>query len=67
MTNSQEARTTIGIFLIPSNDVVIQPAKEYVDEDPVYRGFTYSEFFSAFIGGNCDADIALGDFKNMAK
>lgn len=64
MAHSGEARTTIGTFLIPSNEVVIEPAEEY---DPVYRGFTYSEFFSCFTKSNCDADIALGLFKNETK
>lgn len=64
MTHSEEARTTIGTFLIPSNDVVIKP---YAKDEPIYKGFTYSEFFSAFIGSKCDADIALGVFKNVAK
>ncbi|KAH6819103.1 hypothetical protein C2S51_002706 [Perilla frutescens var. frutescens] len=61
VTHSGEARTTIGTFLIPSNEVVIEPAEEY---EPLYKGFTYTEFFSCFTKSNCDADIALGFFKN---
>ncbi|KAG8369247.1 hypothetical protein BUALT_Bualt15G0131700 [Buddleja alternifolia] len=64
LTHSEEARTTIGNFLIPSHDILIEPAKDCAGNPPAYRGFTYKEFFSSFIGGNCDADIALGCFKN---
>ncbi|KAK6150256.1 hypothetical protein DH2020_017781 [Rehmannia glutinosa] len=67
MTHSEESRTTIGTFLIPSNDVVIEPAKDYAADDPVYRGFTYKEFFSTFTGSNCVAETALGCFKNNTK
>lgn len=60
LTHSGEARTTIGMFFIPSSEIVIEAA----GDDPVFRGFTYSEFYSCFTGNNCDADIALGFFKN---
>ncbi|KAI3460953.1 hypothetical protein Pfo_017616 [Paulownia fortunei] len=63
MTHSEESRTTIGTFLIPSHDILIEPAKDYAGDAPVYRGFTYKEFFSTFTGSNCDADTALGCFK----
>ncbi|KAL7084281.1 hypothetical protein ACP275_14G215200 [Erythranthe tilingii] len=63
MTHSEEARTTIGTFLIPSQEICIEPAKEYSGEDPLYRGFTYKEFFSTFTQSNCDADTALQYFK----
>ncbi|KAL3620606.1 hypothetical protein CASFOL_035518 [Castilleja foliolosa] len=69
ITNSEEYRTTIGTFLIPSNEIVIEPSKDCAgdDHDPVYRGFTYKEFFSAFTESNCDARIALEFFKNKTK
>lgn len=64
VTHAKEGRTTIGTFLIPSHDRVIEPAA--VDEDmncvPAYRGFTYKEFFRAFVESCCDADTALGCF-----
>lgn len=63
MTHSEEARTTIGTFLIPSHDITIEPAKDYAGDAPVYRGFTYKEFFNTFTGSNCEADIALRYFK----
>ncbi|KAK4492477.1 hypothetical protein RD792_003288 [Penstemon davidsonii] len=66
MTDSEEARTTIGTFLIPSHDMLIEPAKDGEGNPPVYRGYTYKEFFSTFTGSNCDADTALGCFKNKA-
>ncbi|GFP99597.1 hyoscyamine 6-dioxygenase [Phtheirospermum japonicum] len=67
MTHSEEYRMTIGTFLIPSNEIVIEPSKDYAGDDPVYRGFTYKEFFSSFTGSNCDAGIALEFFKNKTK
>ncbi|XP_057810283.1 hyoscyamine 6-dioxygenase-like [Salvia miltiorrhiza] len=64
VTHSREARTTIGSFLIPSPEIVIEPAEEYAGDRPVYKGFTYEEFFSCFIRSNCEADAALAFFKN---
>ncbi|KAL1536034.1 hyoscyamine 6-dioxygenase-like [Salvia divinorum] len=64
MTHRGEARTTIGTFLIPSNEIVIEPAD---DRPAVYRGFTYGEFFSCFTRSNCDADTALAFFQTNSE
>ncbi|XP_076933970.1 hyoscyamine 6-dioxygenase-like [Bidens hawaiensis] len=63
VTDLKESRTTIGGFLIPSNDVVIRPADGLVGSSPMYRGYTYTEFFSTFTGYNCEAEVALEYFK----
>lgn len=65
MTHAKEARTTIGTFLIPSTDISIEPAIPLVDTGnaPVYRAFTYKEFFTTFTGKGCDAENALKCFK----
>ncbi|KAL3517691.1 hypothetical protein ACH5RR_020280 [Cinchona calisaya] len=65
ITHTKEARTTIGTFLIPSSDVSIEPARALFDtgNPPVYRAFTYKEFFSTFTSKGCDAANALGCFK----
>ncbi|KAG6394976.1 hypothetical protein SASPL_145567 [Salvia splendens] len=64
MTHREEARTTIGTFLIPSNEIVIEPAG---DSPAAYRGFTYAEFFKCFTRSNCDADTALTYFQTNSK
>ncbi|XP_076932893.1 hyoscyamine 6-dioxygenase-like [Bidens hawaiensis] len=63
VTDSKESRTTIGVFLIPSNDVLIRPADGLVGSSPMYRGYTYTEFFSKFTGNKCEAEVALECFK----
>ncbi|XP_052169970.1 hyoscyamine 6-dioxygenase-like isoform X2 [Diospyros lotus] len=69
VTHKEKARTTIGTFLIPSHEVLIEPAKALVKGSshstgpPVYRAFTYRDFFGAFTGKSCDAESALGCFK----
>ena len=65
VTHTKDKRTTIGTFLIPSGDIPIEPAMALVDtgNPPVYRAFTYKEFFSTFTGKDCDAQSALGCFK----
>ncbi|KAI3787816.1 hypothetical protein L2E82_00267 [Cichorium intybus] len=64
VTNSKESRTTIGTFLTPSNDIQIRPADGLLGSlTPMYRGYTYKEFFSRFTSNDCDAEKALGCFK----
>ncbi|KAL2556914.1 2-oxoglutarate (2OG) and Fe(II)-dependent oxygenase superfamily protein [Forsythia ovata] len=69
VTSSDEARTTIGSFLIPSHDILIEPAKSLLDagHPPDYKAFTYKEFFSTFTEKNCVAEVALEFFKNKPK
>nr|XP_043611361.1 hyoscyamine 6-dioxygenase-like [Erigeron canadensis] len=65
VTDSKKSRTTIGTFLIPSNDILIRPADALLGspDKPMYHGYTYKEFFSTFIGNNCEAERALECFK----
>ncbi|CAK9140632.1 unnamed protein product [Ilex paraguariensis] len=65
VTHSKEARTTIGCFLIPSNDVCIEPARALVNSGSpqFYRAYKYQEFFSTFTVKGCDADAAFESFK----
>ncbi|KAK3014702.1 hypothetical protein RJ639_009632 [Escallonia herrerae] len=65
LTHPHEPRTTIGTFLIPSNDIVIEPAGHLVDatDPPLYRAYNYNEFLSTFIGKNCDGESALKCFR----
>lgn len=64
MTHSEQSRTTIGTFLIPSTDVFIKPANVDGNSSPVYRAFKYKDFFTNFTGNKCNSEIALEFFKN---
>ncbi|MCD7468168.1 hypothetical protein HAX54_006118 [Datura stramonium] len=65
VTHPKEARTTIGVFLGPSPESLIKPATGLVRNEPVFRAFTYPEFFKAFtVGAKCDAQLALNHFRN---
>ncbi|KAJ9543380.1 hypothetical protein OSB04_023087 [Centaurea solstitialis] len=64
VTDLKRPRTTIGTFLTPSNDILIQPADGLTGSlTPVYRGYTYKEFFNTFTTNNCEAELALQCFK----
>ncbi|OIS95944.1 PREDICTED: hyoscyamine 6-dioxygenase-like [Nicotiana attenuata] len=67
VTHAKEARTTIGVFLGPSPESLIKPATTLVscsNMEPVFRAFTYPEFFKAFsAGAKCDAQVALNHFR----
>ncbi|KAK3026177.1 hypothetical protein RJ639_040564 [Escallonia herrerae] len=65
VTHPHESRTTICTFLIPSSDIVIEPAGHLIDaRNPAfYRAYNYKEFFGTFTGTNCDAESALKCFR----
>ncbi|KAK1426781.1 hypothetical protein QVD17_15461 [Tagetes erecta] len=64
VTDSKESRTTIGSFLVPSNNVLIRPADCLIGSSGMlYRGYTYQEFFDTFTSNNCEAETALECFK----
>lgn len=64
VTNSTESRTTIGMFVIPSNDITIEPARNLTSDLPaVYTSYVYKDFFSTFTGKDCEAETALNCFR----
>ncbi|KZV32991.1 hyoscyamine 6-dioxygenase [Dorcoceras hygrometricum] len=63
MTHSKRARTTIGTFLIPSMDILVKPAEDFCGNSPCYRGFTYKEFFNAYVENERDWELTLESFK----
>ncbi|KAL8250036.1 hypothetical protein R6Q59_033729 [Mikania micrantha] len=64
VTDLKESRTTIGSFLIPSNDVSIRPVSSLLSSSAMlYRSYTYKEFFDTFTGNDCEAETALECFK----
>ncbi|KAF8661117.1 hypothetical protein HU200_057223 [Digitaria exilis] len=46
MTNSEQPRTSVATFIMPSGDCLIGPAEDFIDENnpPLYRSLTFAEF-----------------------
>lgn len=64
VTHSTESRTTIGMFVIPSNDIAIEPARDLIRNVPaVYTSYVYKDFFSTFTGKGCEAETVLKCFR----
>ncbi|XP_049407888.1 hyoscyamine 6-dioxygenase-like [Solanum stenotomum] len=53
VTNSESGRITLGTFVSPAGDCVVEPAKALVNGDSpaLYRAFKYEEFMSDFMAG----------------
>ncbi|XP_051142506.1 hyoscyamine 6-dioxygenase-like [Andrographis paniculata] len=64
ITNAKGGRTTIGTFLNPSQEAVIEAAAAADEDSKAYTSFTYKEFFKTFIGSGCDARLALQCFSS---
>ncbi|KAK1283124.1 2'-deoxymugineic-acid 2'-dioxygenase [Acorus calamus] len=65
VTNLIEARTTVVTFINPAADCLISPAPVLVGrlEAPLYRAFTYKEFFNVFRDTDGDPESVLEAFK----
>ncbi|XVF71987.1 hypothetical protein PTKIN_Ptkin12aG0084700 [Pterospermum kingtungense] len=65
VTNSEVARTTVGLFISSSDDSIIEPAKSLTNagDPPLYRAFQYKEFLSNYISMMGDTELALQPFK----
>lgn len=61
-------RISIATFRYPSNDTIIEPAKELIDNDhpAVYKNFTYQEFRDEIQRAMCPDDARLNVFKVSA-
>ncbi|KAH7517364.1 hypothetical protein FEM48_Zijuj09G0055800 [Ziziphus jujuba var. spinosa] len=57
VTNSNIARTTISMFIYPSDDSLIQPATALINarNPPLYRAFIYKEFRSKYLSAAADS------------
>ncbi|KAJ4951971.1 hypothetical protein NE237_028803 [Protea cynaroides] len=68
IVNSDKPRISVASFLCPANDAVIKPAKELADDGsqvpPLYRSFTYAEYYSKFWSRNLEQQHCLELFKN---
>lgn len=53
VTNSESGRITLGTFVSPAGDCVVEPAKALVNGDSpaLYRAFKYEEFMNDFMAG----------------
>ncbi|KAK4732054.1 hypothetical protein R3W88_025042 [Solanum pinnatisectum] len=53
VTNSESGRITLGTFVSPAGDCVVEPAKALVNGDSpaLYHAFNYEEFMNDFMAG----------------
>ncbi|XVF21598.1 hypothetical protein REPUB_Repub12eG0103600 [Reevesia pubescens] len=61
LTNSSDARTSVGFFIYPSDDSIIEPAKSLVTatNPPLCRAFQFKEFMANYMSLRGKADLAL--------
>jgi len=64
VTNAEKARTTAGLFIKPSKDCTIEPAKALLNGNtPLHKPFRYSEFLKTYTAYRADLDQALAPYK----
>ncbi|KAJ6752376.1 hypothetical protein OIU85_002776 [Salix viminalis] len=65
VVNSEKERISIPTFYCPSQDTVIGPPEEMVDDDhpAVYRDFTYGEYYEKFWNRGLVKECCLDLFK----
>ncbi|GMI98708.1 DMR6-LIKE OXYGENASE 1 [Hibiscus trionum] len=66
VTNSNRARTSVGFFIAPSDDSIIEPAKSLVGNAAVYRAFEFKEFLLHFFPNFDNNDLVMERFKSQA-
>ncbi|WCJ27578.1 2-oxoglutarate (2OG) and Fe(II)-dependent oxygenase superfamily protein [Euphorbia peplus] len=64
IVNANQPRISIASFLCPHNNALITPAAAQAQDGPVYRDFTYAEYYSKFWSRNLDQQHCLELFKN---
>ncbi|KAK4273826.1 hypothetical protein QN277_017147 [Acacia crassicarpa] len=66
VVNAEKPRLSVASFLCPSDDALISPAKQITENgsEPIYRGFTYAEYYNKFWSRNLDQEHCLELFKN---
>ncbi|KAI8029336.1 Protein DOWNY MILDEW RESISTANCE 6 [Camellia lanceoleosa] len=66
VVNADKPRMSVASFLCPSDDALISPPKELTEDGtgPVYRNFTYAEYYKKFWSRNLDQEHCLELFKN---
>ncbi|KAK8711405.1 hypothetical protein V6N13_146688 [Hibiscus sabdariffa] len=66
VVNCKEERISIPTFYCPSPDAVMRPAPQLIDpirRPPLYRDFTYSEYYDKFWKRGLNAETCLDMFK----
>ncbi|KAK7836494.1 protein DMR6-LIKE OXYGENASE 2 [Quercus suber] len=65
VVNCNKERISIPTFYCPSNDALIGPAKDLIDNThpAVYRNFTYAEYYEKFWNKGLTAECCLDMFK----
>ncbi|GLT37423.1 hypothetical protein SLA2020_117410 [Shorea laevis] len=66
VVNCSKERISIPTFYCPSPDAVIGPAPQLFDDDhpPLYRNYSYSEYFQKFWNRGLNSETCLDMFKN---
>ncbi|XP_022890423.1 protein DOWNY MILDEW RESISTANCE 6-like isoform X1 [Olea europaea var. sylvestris] len=66
VVNADKPRISVASFLCPSNDAVINAPKELTisGSPPIYRDYTYAEYYKKYWGRNLDQEHCLELFKN---
>ncbi|OVA19915.1 Oxoglutarate/iron-dependent dioxygenase [Macleaya cordata] len=65
VVNCEKERFSVPTFYCPSNDALIGPAPQLIDDDhpPHYRSFTYSEYYGTFWNRKLGTESTLDIFK----
>ncbi|KFK27729.1 hypothetical protein AALP_AA8G421900 [Arabis alpina] len=69
VTNTEMPRLSVASFLCPADCAIMSPAKplweaEEDESKPVYRDFTYAEYYKKFWSRNLDQEHCLENFLN---
>ncbi|KAI3807961.1 hypothetical protein L1987_23900 [Smallanthus sonchifolius] len=66
VVNSEKPRMSIASFLCPCNDSILSAPKELIKDGstPVFKNFTYAEYYKKFWSGNLDGKRCIEFFKN---
>ncbi|CAM0903216.1 unnamed protein product [Alopecurus aequalis] len=67
VVNAAQERMSVASFLCPCNSAVIGPAANLVSEgeEPVYRSYTYDEYYKKFWSRNLDQEHCLELFRGQ--
>ncbi|XP_021281410.1 protein DMR6-LIKE OXYGENASE 2-like [Herrania umbratica] len=65
VVNCKEERISIPTFYCPSPDAVMRPAPQLIDDNhpPLYRNYSYSEYYQKFWKRGLNAETCLDMFK----
>ncbi|KGN53620.1 protein DOWNY MILDEW RESISTANCE 6 [Cucumis sativus] len=64
VVNVDKPRLSVASFLCPCDDALITPAPLLSQPSPIYRPFTYAQYYNTFWSRNLDQQHCLELFKN---